>query len=96
MTVTERFVMALALAATTAALSAWAEATLMLMTLLAVAVAEAATGVGRLKVAAFEAIAPGAVTGMSTAGTKLIFGIAGGVAFLAVAVLLDPAGAAPP
>jgi hypothetical protein len=82
MTVTERFVMALALAATTAAWSAWAEATLMLMTLLAVAVA-------------FEAIAPGAVTGMSTAGTKLIFGIAGGVAFLAVEVAPDAAAALP-
>jgi hypothetical protein len=33
---------------------------------------------------------------MSIAGTKLIFGITGGAAFLAVAVLLDPAGAAPP
>ena len=68
----------------------------MLMTLLAVAAEEAATGVGKLKVAAFEATAPGAVTGISTAGTKLILGIAGGAAFLAVAVLLDPAGAAPP
>jgi hypothetical protein len=68
----------------------------MLMTLLAVAADEAATGVGKLKVAAFEATAPGAVTGMSIAGTKLIFGIVGAAAFLVPEVLLDPAEAAPP
>jgi len=68
-------------------LSAWAEATLMLITLLAVAAAEAATGVGKLKVVAFEATAPGAATGISAAGTKLILGIAGGVAFLAPEVV---------